>query len=117
MPSAWLVGNHACTINAQSATVQGRRPSVLAYMPFRVHARNARRPTDPHLTYTYPMGKNKKSIHQASYDAGYDAGLNGASIRNAHFGFFGSPKATQAWERGKKAGDKARAKADKVAQP
>lgn len=35
------------------------------------------------------------------YEAGYDAGENGASMRNCHFGFFSTPERTKEWERGK----------------
>lgn len=35
------------------------------------------------------------------YEAGYDAGENGSSIRNCHFGFFSTPENTADWMRGK----------------
>lgn len=35
------------------------------------------------------------------YEAGYDAGENGASIKNCHFGFFSTPERTKEWEQGK----------------
>ena len=37
--------------------------------------------------------------------AGLDCGLNGASVRNCHFGLFSSREKTTEWEAGKKMGD------------
>lgn len=34
------------------------------------------------------------------YEAGYDAGENGASLRNCHFGWFSTPERTKQWESG-----------------
>lgn len=42
------------------------------------------------------------------YDLGYDCGLNGANTTNCSFSIFSNKEATQAWERGKAAGDKAK---------
>lgn len=39
---------------------------------------------------------------RASFEAGADCELNGASVRNCHFWFFGSPEQTRAWEHGKR---------------
>jgi hypothetical protein len=36
------------------------------------------------------------------YEAWHDAGENGASVRNCHFGFFSTPERTREWENGNK---------------
>lgn len=41
---------------------------------------------------------------KSPYDAGYDAGLNGANADNCHFGWFNKPENTNEWERGNNAG-------------
>lgn len=56
------------------------------------------------------MSVNAKKIStenislEACYNAGYDAGKNGATIDNSHFKFFTTPERTKAWEKGKEAG-------------
>lgn len=42
------------------------------------------------------------------YDAGYDAGLNGANTENCDFRWFNKPENTKEWERGNKDGSEYR---------
>lgn len=42
---------------------------------------------------------------RAAADAGYDAGFNGVSFRNCHYGLFATPDHTQAWEDAKQKGE------------
>lgn len=39
------------------------------------------------------------------YDLGFDCGVNGPNTTNCSFSIFANKEATQAWERGKRAGD------------
>lgn len=39
-----------------------------------------------------------------AYKAGFDNGLNGASMDNCHFAFFATPEKTKSWEQGSKDG-------------
>lgn len=48
------------------------------------------------------MDSKQKFI--SAYDAGYDAGLNGANTDNSHFSWFNKPENTKEWERGNKDG-------------
>lgn len=43
------------------------------------------------------------------YDLGYDAAVNGANEVNCHFGIFSTRERTSEWERGNRAGLKAKA--------
>lgn len=42
------------------------------------------------------------------YDLGFDCGKNGVNETNCSFSIFSNKERTQAWERGKTAGEKAR---------
>lgn len=42
------------------------------------------------------------------YEAGYDAGKNGANTTNCNFSIFSKPEKTREWERGNKEGLKVR---------
>lgn len=40
------------------------------------------------------------AFFETPYEAGRHAAINGASLRNCHFGWFGSAARTQEWQRG-----------------
>ena len=46
----------------------------------------------------------KEEIKTKEYEAGYDAGLNGANLINCDFRLFATPGQTKEWERGNKEG-------------
>jgi hypothetical protein len=48
-----------------------------------------------------PYNSAAKKFDNA-YDAGYDAGKNGADNINSHYRFFASKESMQEWERGKR---------------
>lgn len=55
---------------------------------------------------------SKESL-KAAYEAGRDAGFNGASVRNSHYGFFSDKDHMNEWERGRLKGIKEREQKDK----
>lgn len=50
--------------------------------------------------------QNKPPAFSDAYQAGYDAGLNGSTTENSHFGWFRSVETKDQWERGYKDGKK-----------
>ena len=47
----------------------------------------------------------KQANEETAWMAGRECAINGATTENCHFSLFARPKLTQAWERGKKAGE------------
>lgn len=52
---------------------------------------------------------NRQTMDEkTAYEAGFDCGKNGATTDNCHFKYFSRQSMTEAWERGKLAGDAVR---------
>ena len=50
----------------------------------------------------------KQTVEQLAYDAGHDAALRGPNEMNCNFRLFATRELTAAWERGNRAGLKAK---------
>ena len=55
------------------------------------------------------QGQEQAQGLEAAYDLGYDCGLNGPNTTNCSFSIFYCKESTKAWERGKAAGELAKA--------
>jgi len=51
------------------------------------------------------LAKGFNQLDSTPYDAGYDCAINGASLRNCHYGWFGTLARTRQWELGRLDGE------------